>query len=382
MDTTQPIEIAGAGPAGLVAAITLARAGKPVTVFERQADVGTRFHGDFQGLENWTTPGDVVAELESMGIDPDFEHTGFRQMTWFDAGGREYRFHSPAPLWYLLRRGTDSGTLDQALKAQALKAGVNIVFNSGRASLPDGGIVAHGPHRPDAIAAGFVFDTDRDDAAFGVAADHLAPKGYGYLLYCGGRGTVASCMFADFHNEKTYVERTVAFFREKTGLEMTNPRPFGGFGNVFPSVSARKGKLLYVGEAAGFQDALFGFGMRYAMSSGHLAARALMNGTPEQYDPDWRARFGRFLKGGMINRMLYERFGDAGYRWLLHSLDRASDTRAWMRRYYSNGPLKSLLYPLAKRQSQNKKALISDCLTDCRCTWCKCRNHQPAPACD
>lgn len=35
------------------------------------------------------------------------------------------------------------------------------------------------------------------------------------------------------------------------------------------------GPRMYVGEAAGFQDALFGFGLRYALTSGHLAGRAV-----------------------------------------------------------------------------------------------------------
>ncbi|MFU8830068.1 MAG: FAD-binding protein [Phycisphaerales bacterium] len=49
------IEIAGAGPAGLAAAITLARVGRVVIVHEAQAEVEYRFKRDLQGLENWTT---------------------------------------------------------------------------------------------------------------------------------------------------------------------------------------------------------------------------------------------------------------------------------------------------------------------------------------
>jgi flavin-dependent dehydrogenase len=41
-----------AGPAGLAAALTLARAGVLTVVHEIRHDVGARFHGDFQGIEN------------------------------------------------------------------------------------------------------------------------------------------------------------------------------------------------------------------------------------------------------------------------------------------------------------------------------------------
>ena len=68
-----PVTIVGAGPAGLTAAITLARRGYPVTVWEQHSDVGFRFHNDFQGLENWSSDSDVLTELRSYGLQPDFE---------------------------------------------------------------------------------------------------------------------------------------------------------------------------------------------------------------------------------------------------------------------------------------------------------------------
>jgi len=65
-------EIAGAGPAGLTAAIVLAQAGKRVIVHEAKASVGNRFGGDFQGLENWTTHDDVLAVMKKEKPDDPY----------------------------------------------------------------------------------------------------------------------------------------------------------------------------------------------------------------------------------------------------------------------------------------------------------------------
>ena len=65
------IEIVGAGPAGLVCAIVLAKANRRVTVREWHKDVGHRFHDDFQGLENWTAAQDALGELAAVGADAD-----------------------------------------------------------------------------------------------------------------------------------------------------------------------------------------------------------------------------------------------------------------------------------------------------------------------
>lgn len=369
------IHISGAGPAGLTAAIGAARSGRRVVVYEQRPGVGGRFHGDFQGLENWTTEGDVLEELTSLGIDVGFECTPCRETVVFDPVGRAHTCRSAQPLYYLVRRGPGHGTIDFALRIQAERCGVEIRFGEARRHLPEGGIVADGPHRADAIAVGFVFETDMADGAYGAVSDRLAPKGYSYVLVRGGRGTVASTIFQDFHNEKAYLARTVDFFQGAIGLRMRNARRFGGLGNFSVPHSARRGRLLFAGEAAGFQDSLWGFGMRYAMVSGHLAAQALVSGRPEAYDSLWAARFGGLLHTGAVNRYLYEKLGDRGYLAFLRRVDRAPDARAWLRKRYGASVVKRGLAPFVNRITEARRNTSALCVMEgCDCTWCRCQH--------
>lgn len=380
--TDGAVQIAGAGPAGLAAAITIAKAGRAAHVFERRAVVGARFHGDFQGLENWSTETDVLEELEAAGIAPTFEHTAFREFTMFDGEGRSYVCRSEKPLWYLVRRGRDLGTLDRSLEQQAIECGATIECSHALDRLPDGGIVAHGPRRADVIASGFVFETDAADGAYAAVSDSLAPGGYAYLLVCGGRGTIATCLFDDFHNERRYLTQTVDFFDRHVGIKMQAARHFGGFGNLAWDAPLQRGRLLFAGEAAGLQDALFGFGMRYAMMSGHLAGRAFAEDMPERYAIACRKQLLPFVRTAFVNRALYSRGGDRGYQRLIAHLSRLPDSRPWLRRYYTGRWWTPLLYPLAQWdvRRRHQQSLGHACRDDCVCTWCRCQQEDAGAA--
>ena len=177
-----PHRFPGAGRAGLVAAITIAGHGGRAVVHERCGDVGMRFHGDFQGLESWAGEGDVLDELQSIGIEPTFEHTPIREMTIFDPAGSAHQYRSPHPIFYLIRRGPYPGTLDASLKDQALACGAEIRFRDRLDALPAGGIAAHGPCHPDAIAVGYVFDTDMADGVVAAAQHLAAASGIGWAI--------------------------------------------------------------------------------------------------------------------------------------------------------------------------------------------------------
>jgi flavin-dependent dehydrogenase len=363
------VEIVGAGPAGLSAALAAHAQGKAVTVYEKRPDVGSRFHGDFQGLENWTSKMDVLAELESFGINTDFEHIPVYEFTCFDPDGIPYKLQSSAPIFYLVRRGSSPGTLDNALKKQALETGITIHFNHRQSRLSDGGIIAEGPHRADAIAAGYIIETDMPDGYFVVVDNHLAPAGYGYLLINQGWGTVATCFTKQFHNEPQFVDKTVSFFQKKVGLCWHKAKRFGGSGNFNLVQGAVRGNRLYAGESAGFQDALFGFGLRYALISGHLAGQA--EGKGNAYEQKWQCQLKGLNASSVLNRWIYEKLSNRQLHFIVTHIIAKRDPRQLLNRIYTPFQWKSTVASWLP-----KRPLLPECpLTDCDCTWCRCHRH-------
>lgn len=370
---TISVNIAGGGPSGLTAAITAEHSGLHAVIHERHDGVGHRFHGDFQGLENWTTETDVMTELVSMGVDTSFSHTPFYETVVFGPDGTENLFRSASPLFYLIKRGSAKDSLDHHLKKQVIELGAEIRFNSECRRMHDGGIVAQGPHRADVIAVGCLFDTNSADGAYVVLSGALAPQGYAYLLIHNGRGTLAACIFHDFHNDREYLARTIEFFKRKVGVDMENVHRFGGTGNFSIPRTAVKNNILHVGECGGFQDAFAGFGLRYAMVSGHLAALAVAHSAPRDFDAMWKRRFLGMLRASVVNRYVYAMFGDTGYKRFIKTAANNKDAGVWMRRLYGPAVWKAVIYPLARYKYNRKlKGLCVE--PGCHCTWCRCQH--------
>lgn len=302
MDT---IKILGAGPAGLAVAINLAKTGRRVEIFEAKTDVGLRFNGDFQGLENWSEAVDVLDELKNEGITADFDFTPFKEFYLSD-GRNEQKVTSEKPAFYLVRRGNLPGSLDQALSNQALAVGATINFNS-RLSEAEADIVATGPNMTNifATASGMVFKTSAADIAVGLIGNRFAYLGYGYLMIVGGYGCIASVAFKDFDQLEQGAEETKRYFLNKFGLRVEEEKKFAGVGCFCVQPTFRKGNRLYVGEAAGLQDYLWGFGMRSAIKSGFLAAECLINGL--DYETVAKKYFLKRLKASRVNRFFWEK---------------------------------------------------------------------------
>jgi flavin-dependent dehydrogenase len=339
------ITILGAGPAGLTAAINLAGAGFAVRVYERQQDVGRLSAGDLEGLENWSSPLDVMEQLAGMGVTDDFLCRPIRRLTVFN-GSRQWHFADDRPLFYLVKRGSAPDSLDTGLKRQALKSGVEILFGQ---SFPEekGDIVAIGAKARYrfAIDRGITFKTDLQDTAIGLVNDRAAFKGYAYLLSAGGNCCICTCIFDRFSRLNSCLETAIDMLAKFCSFAKHDEQRVGGVGAFRLHPRFADGKRLYVGEAAGVQDLLWGFGMRTAMRSGYLAARSIIEGT--DYTEAARKNFGDYLKAGVVNRFLWETLRFDDYRLIMTGLASARNQLSFLGSFYNYGVLQRLLYPFA-----------------------------------
>jgi flavin-dependent dehydrogenase len=381
----KPIVIAGAGPAGLSAAIHLRRSGVPVEVFERREDVGARFIGEYQVLESYSRQEDARDELVQMGIEVNFELRPAHWARLFDDRGRASSVSSERPYGYFLRRGTEDGTLDRGLEAQARFLGAPIHF--GRKLAPEeADIVATGPGPADGIAKEIAFRTGSPDRIEVIFDPELAPGGYAYFFVLDGWATLGLALLKEYGRLESHFERTVERFQSMGSFDIDSPRPGYSYMNFFLHDSSVRGNARFAGEAGGFQDYLFGLGIRYAVASGHLAARSIVEGV--HFDRLWTERFGPTMRASVASRLLYEALGRHGLRFFVQRAGRG-DFREFLNSWARPAWWRLALRPLAQRVfgrgGKNGRGRGGPCGHKLLCGWCRPRegragNPQMLPA--
>lgn len=351
------IQILGAGPAGLSAAINLARSGYNVDIFEKSSDVGSRFHEDFQGLENWSDKEDVLQLFKDMNINLNFKYNPFLELRIFNES-KIWNFKCKRPAFYLVKRGSKEETLDTALKNQALDLGVNVHFNE---IIPENeaDIIATGPIKDKIYAAakGITFNTFSQNMAVGIVNNNAALTGYSYLLIADGQGCMATVLFNNFNNINSYFKQTKKIFNNKFDLNLKETGKMGGIGSFSYENIFRRGKSLYVGEAAGLQDFLWGFGIKSAVTSGYLAAKSIING--KDYQKCAERIFKDKLKAGMVNRYLWERFCFLDYSFIVNRIHKADDHLKFLNYFYNVNFIHKMIYPFAWKYLKKKYEILS-----------------------
>jgi geranylgeranyl reductase family protein len=304
MATDADVIIAGAGPAGSLAAYTLARSGVSVLVLEKSSFPRYKVCG--AGLTH------KILEEIPFDVSPVFE-TAVRTIR-FSAGLSEvFSRSTPDPMIYCTMRDR----LDTFLLERATDAGARVVFGEKVIEVIQSEAMAEVKTRNGIYRSRLVIGADgassavarsaglRRDIMPGLAWEaeitaspevvnrfsHTVfldwgtfPGGYGWVfpkadhfsVGVGGPASLSKWMMPYYHRFMEY------FSREITG----EPRP-----EIFTTLSLKSwpipvrtrkgpfhhGLILVTGDAAGLTDPLTGEGIYYAVRSGNLAARACLD---------------------------------------------------------------------------------------------------------
>lgn len=302
--------VAGGGPAGLATAIHAARAGLETVVVDRRDGPIDKACGE--GLMPHT-----VKQLESIGVP--LQGKAFRGISYLDSRHRvEAHFRSGPGL------GVRRTVLSGALHDTAVAAGVRIVKGEIGAVSQDATSVrcgdlqarylmaADGLHSPIRRSLG-LNQPARGRRRWGIRRHYeIAPWSDTVEVYWA-------------HDTEAYVTPVA---EDRVGVAILTSRQ-GKFGDhllEFPALTSRldgiahdadraagplrqrvrsrvSGRVMLVGDAAGYVDALTGEGMGIAFGGAELAVKCALADTPGDYDRQWRAmsRRYRFLTAGLLH---------------------------------------------------------------------------------
>ncbi|TLZ68568.1 MAG: NAD(P)/FAD-dependent oxidoreductase [Methanobacteriota archaeon] len=279
----EAVRIAGAGLAGLTAAYVLSKAGRPVDVYERKSRLLPSSGPHTEGIRNYRER-DVLDELRSFGFDiPPFSTV---QATIRCSPHARNVIRGPAH--YLFMRGREEHTVDQILFERAKAAGAQFHFEE-EIDASNVDIAATGP--PPAgyniLGAGYSISENGSrlsrDTAYALFDNDVAPGGYFAITPGIGFHSLYSVSWSELDFDRLLARTEKAFdipwIREIVGTGKRVGRILGRayFAPEPISRAVRDGTLL-AGEAGGFQDAVAGFGFRYSVITGGLAARSLLEG--------------------------------------------------------------------------------------------------------
>ena len=303
--------VVGAGPVGLAAAIEAALAGLRVAIIDPRPGPVDKACGE--GL----MPG-AVAALARLGVNP--QGMDVRGISYIAGSHRAYAPFPAGP-----GRGVRRTVLHQALVARAEQTGVRRVLGRVRVLTEDaGGVRAEGPGCSErarwVVAADGLHSPLRRHLGLSRPPGGLGPARparYGLRRHYRIApwtdlvevhwGRDAECYLTPVAPDlvgvallgpsgPSYAERLASFPEVAARLRLAVPvGPVLGAGPLRQPVAARRrGRVLLVGDAAGYVDAITGEGIAVGLACARALVDCLRQGVPQDYDAAWHVASRRY----------------------------------------------------------------------------------------
>lgn len=323
--------IVGAGLSGLSAGINLALSGESVKIIDRSNKIASKFPESVHAFRNYSTREDELTHIKSIGLNLTDLKPIHRIVKYGPSLNPGEMYSEDKPLFYAVKRGNVKQGMDYQLHKQA--EGLNINFELGTKNINS--------QKIDIIATGAAFATEMgygyhyknvnvdENTIIFLLNDKYAPKGYAYAIPYGKHEiSVVTTSF----EPNTFNKMSLFYNKLLEEVDIFSKLIEGGergetFGKIgfyhLPRTAISKSSLI-TGEAAGFAEADRGFGMHYALESGALASKSIIENI--NYDELWKKSFEPELTKAFKRRLILNKIGNLEYDKLINAGTKMSNT--------------------------------------------------------
>jgi len=309
-------KIIGAGMAGLASGITLANGGMNATIYEQHSAVGTSVGHNIMAIRNYNLPFDQMEEFNRLGLKLKDAKPIYKIIKYSPSGKHMEVFSKDKPIFYAIMRGpNEKSSFDVQLANQFESEGGKLELNQ-KKNLKFGDIIANRNIFSNFACVGSEFvdvEVDPETIIF-FMNNKYSPQGYLYMVPWGENEISLASTNYDLNAPlKVLFNRFIAeneiITKILEGSSVLNDFACTAYSNV-PSTAKINGHLV-VGSAAGFLDSARGFGVKYALLSGVLAAKSILE--KKDYDKLWKSAFEKELLDGFSRRLILEKMTNEDY---------------------------------------------------------------------